>query len=136
MVTIKTFAKLVAVAVGTVAAIAAADKIIDKIDVRVDKDRENMDATESAQDVVKAETNADIADSKRTVKNAVNYFIIFMVASKLAIKFYARGLQSGVIYGAVSAAKNNAAMDDVRRVVLDDGAFSSLMNEVGKVVRI
>lgn len=124
MVTFKTFAKIVAVAVGTIAVIAVADEVIDKI----------CESKVSKTD--KTEVDTEIENDARTAKTIVNCFIALVVMSKISIKFYARGLQSGVIYGAVAAAKNGATMDDVRHTVLDDDAFDRLMGEIGGAVRV
>lgn len=124
MVTFKTFAKIVAVAVGTIAAIAVADEVIDKI------------CESKISETDKTEADTEIANDVSTAKAIVNCFIALIAMSKIAIKFYARGLQSGVIYGAVAAAKNGATMDDVRYTILDDDAFGRLMGEIGGAVRV
>lgn len=129
MFTFKTFVKLAVAAVGTVAAVAIADKVVEAI-------YENRTVDETTSDSAKIEENAEIIESKRIIKVIVNAFIALNVMSTIAIKFYARGLQTGVIYGAVSAAKNDATMEDVRNVVLDDAAFGHLMGEIGEAVRV
>lgn len=122
----KTVAKLAGIAVGSVAAMVVADKIIDKI--------YNEDRIEDAAANTPETTETKI--SKKTAKFVTHTAIAFTTIAVVADRAIRIGLEFGATAGAGIATRGNMTTDQLLTIVGDRKAFHSFMNNIWKVVRV
>lgn len=138
VITFKTFAKLIGVAVGTVAVIAVADKVIDKIADKIeDRYYAETEPNEGSIDLGKADIfKSKMRKCKTIYKAAVRAIIIMSAIAKVVSQAFRCGLEFGTCAGAGYAIRGNMAEDQLLAIIDDREAFHSFMSDIWKVVRV